>query len=119
MKKMTPCQAIAQACRECCEEYAASDNVQTPRCCPVQSCPLWPYRLGHNPARKGVGGRKRKTSLTTDQGEIAQPQGSLCVESRPGAALAALRWRGHVARTYRIKGKQMTMSQYKRLRRAE
>jgi hypothetical protein len=30
------------------------------RTCPVVSCDFHFYRLGHNPNRKGIGGRKEK-----------------------------------------------------------
>jgi hypothetical protein len=28
------------------------------RLCPSENCPLYPYRMGHNPNRKGIGGFK-------------------------------------------------------------
>ncbi|MFX0133822.1 MAG: hypothetical protein ACFFDN_09265 [Candidatus Hodarchaeota archaeon] len=47
---MTPCQAIKTFCLTKC--------VTTPtevRQCRNKKCPLYAYRLGHNPRRKGAG----------------------------------------------------------------
>lgn len=48
---MTPLRSIREKCRECC-----CGQVQEVRLCPAESCALWPYRMGHNPARAGIGG---------------------------------------------------------------
>lgn len=47
MKRMTPVKAIRAKCLDCC-----CDQVAEVRACPAGDCPLWPYRMGHNPARK-------------------------------------------------------------------
>ena len=47
---MTPLKAIRAKCLDCC--LGQANEV---RLCPVSDCSLWPYRLGHNPARKGYG----------------------------------------------------------------
>lgn len=48
---MTPLKAIRLKCMECsCGQTAEV------RYCPIKDCPLWVYRDGHNPARKGIGG---------------------------------------------------------------
>lgn len=51
MDKMTPVKAIRAYCLDCMCGNAA----EVKRCDLV--CPLWPYRMGRNPARAGIGGR--------------------------------------------------------------
>ena len=48
---MTALKAIRAKCLDCC--CGSSDEVKK---CPIPDCPLYPYRDGHNPARKGIGG---------------------------------------------------------------
>ena len=50
---MTPLKAIREKCLDCC-----ADQPGEVRACPSEKCPLWPYRMGHNPNRKGIGGFK-------------------------------------------------------------
>ena len=52
---MTPLKAIRLKCIDCCggQQYEV-------RLCPATACPLWAYRFGHNPARKGVGGKGKE-----------------------------------------------------------
>lgn len=47
----TPLKAIRAKCLDC-----MCDQPSEVRICPSEACPLWPYRMGHNPARKGLGG---------------------------------------------------------------
>lgn len=47
MKRMTPVKAIRAKCLDCCCDQSAEV-----RLCRSEDCPLWPYRMGHNPARK-------------------------------------------------------------------
>jgi hypothetical protein len=50
---LSPLKSIRQKCLECtCSQPAEV------RLCPCEDCPLYPYRMGHNPNRKGVGGFK-------------------------------------------------------------
>lgn len=49
---LSPLKAIRAKCIDCC-----CGNQQEVRLCPAEDCPVWPYRMGHNPNRKGVGGR--------------------------------------------------------------
>ncbi len=51
-KILTPIKAIRAKCLDCCANQA-----QEVRLCPCESCPLYPYRMGHNPNRKGLGGK--------------------------------------------------------------
>lgn len=48
----TPLKAIRAKCLWC-----SDDQPKEVRECPITSCPLFEYRFGRNPARKGVGGR--------------------------------------------------------------
>lgn len=41
---MTPIKAIRQHCIEC-----SGGSKQECRECTIQDCPLWPFRMGHNP----------------------------------------------------------------------
>lgn len=54
----TPLKAIRAKCLDC-----MCDQPMEVRLCPSESCPLWPYRMGHNPNRKGIGGFKDSTEV--------------------------------------------------------
>ena len=49
-KILTPLKAIRAKCLDCC-----CWQINEVRLCPVRDCPLYPYRDGHNPKRKGIG----------------------------------------------------------------
>jgi len=49
-KILTPLKAIRAKCLNCC-----CWQINEVRLCPVRDCPLYPYRDGHNPKRKGMG----------------------------------------------------------------
>ena len=49
---LSPLKAIRQKCLECCCQQSAEV-----RLCPCEDCALYPYRMGHNPNRKGIGGK--------------------------------------------------------------
>lgn len=51
-KKPTPLRAIRAKCLDCSD--GSSYEVKH---CEVYRCPLWRYRDGHNPARKGIGNK--------------------------------------------------------------
>ncbi len=57
---MTPLRAIYRKCKECC-----SNTPKLVRSCSEVDCPLFLYRLGHNPARKGIGGGLRNLCKKT------------------------------------------------------
>ena len=57
---LTPIKAIRAKCLDCC-----TDQIAEVRLCPSESCPLYPYRMGKNPNRKGIGGTKEK--IITDE----------------------------------------------------
>lgn len=51
---LSPLKSIRAKCLDC-----MCGQAQEVRLCPCESCPLWPYRTGHNPNRKGIGGFKQ------------------------------------------------------------
>ena len=53
-KILTPVAAIRARCLACAKGKAA-----VVRKCVQQDCPLFQYRFGRNPARKGIGGPRR------------------------------------------------------------
>lgn len=61
MKKktmLTPFKAIKQHCLDC-SGYSKSEVKN----CGIKYCPLYPYRLGTNPNRKGIGNKNGKSNL--------------------------------------------------------
>ena len=48
---LSPAKAMRAKCLDCCCGIA-----QEVRLCPITDCSLYPYRMGHNPNRKGKGG---------------------------------------------------------------
>ena len=68
---LTPMKAIRAKCLDC-----MCGQVNEVRLCPSTDCSLYPYRMGHNPNRKGKGGNAghfaRKSTAQpheTEQGE--------------------------------------------------
>ena len=49
---MTPLKAIRLKCLDC-----SAGSIKEVRLCPVHDCELYQYRMGHNPKRKGLGGK--------------------------------------------------------------
>ena len=52
-KYLPPVKAIKKFCYEC-----VGGNAKRRESCSETDCPLYLFRLGHNPKRKGIGGRK-------------------------------------------------------------
>ncbi len=50
MKPTTPLRAIRLKCLDCCCENSAEVKR-----CHIEDCALWPYRMGRNPHRAGMG----------------------------------------------------------------
>lgn len=48
MKALRPLKAIRQKCLQC-----SNDQPAEVRKCPITTCPLYPYRSGHKPSKKG------------------------------------------------------------------
>lgn len=53
MKNLTPIKAIRKHCLEC-----SSGSPGEVKDCIINDCPLYPFRLGKNPNRKGIGNKK-------------------------------------------------------------
>lgn len=51
MEPTTTLKAIRLKCLDCC--CGSANEVKL---CPIKDCPLYTYRLGHDPKRKGKGG---------------------------------------------------------------
>jgi hypothetical protein len=51
MKALRPLKAIRAKCLDCC-----GGSVAEVKLCETEDCPLWAFRMGHNPQRKGLGG---------------------------------------------------------------
>ena len=49
----SPLKAIRAKCLDCC-----ADQPKEVRLCPLTRCPLWPFRMGHNPNRAGKTGQR-------------------------------------------------------------
>jgi hypothetical protein len=71
MKKLTPLRAIRANCLEC-----SGDNQAEVRLCVIPTCPLFPYRMGHNPARTRLGGPGNPANLRKPQPSDGFPMGS-------------------------------------------
>jgi hypothetical protein len=52
-KTLTPVKAIKAKCLDCC-----CGNKNEVKLCVVEKCPLYLYRNGKNPSRKGIGGKR-------------------------------------------------------------
>ena len=67
--KLTPLRAIRKKCLDCMCGSAYEVKV-----CPSDDCPLFSYRFGKNPARKGLGRieniKQRKPTLSGKNKEI-------------------------------------------------
>jgi hypothetical protein len=58
-KPITPVKAIRSKCMEC-SCYQKGEVMR----CEIVDCPLFPYRLGKNPNRKGIGRKFEKVKLS-------------------------------------------------------
>ena len=61
MKKITPIRAIRLKCLDCCNGSQTEVKL-----CPITDCPLYAYRLGKDPARRGIthkGSFRKKTTV--------------------------------------------------------
>lgn len=59
MSKLTPVKSIRKYCFECKLKVIGNRKgvYKSVRLCPNIDCPLYPYRMGKNPNRRGIGGR--------------------------------------------------------------
>lgn len=73
MKELTPLRAIRMKCMEC-----AAGHPKQIRYCAITNCPLYMYRFGHNPKRKGQGPRIPPFSKKHQaHDEISKPKGKV------------------------------------------
>lgn len=61
---LTPIKAIRAKCLDCMCNQATEV-----RLCPMTDCSLYPYRMGHNPNRKGMGGNIK--ALSAEKPDLA------------------------------------------------
>lgn len=61
MEILSPLKAIRAKCLDC-----MCDAPMEVRLCPCTDCPLYPYRMGHNPNRKGIGRMKQNEQETEE-----------------------------------------------------
>ena len=52
---MTPLRAIREKCLDCCCQQPTEV-----RDCHIKTCTLWPFRMGKNPNRAGIGNSRPK-----------------------------------------------------------
>ena len=55
---ISPLKAIRKKCLDC-----SCDSVKEVRLCLIKSCALYPFRFGHNPNRKNVGGNPNLSTM--------------------------------------------------------
>jgi hypothetical protein len=69
MKSKTPLKVIRAKCLDC-----TNNQPSEIRRCIIDDCPLFNYRFGNNPSRKGIGGRVciTKAKSLVEQEEIAE-----------------------------------------------
>lgn len=60
-KIVTPLKAIRRHCLDC-----SCWNTAEVRNCTVTECDLYPFRMGHNPNRKGKGGKSSTPNSVND-----------------------------------------------------
>ena len=51
-RRRSPLRSIREKCIDCC----GGNKAEVARC-EIQSCALWPFRMGRNPNRAGMGGK--------------------------------------------------------------
>ena len=59
--QLTPLKAIRAKCLDC-----MCDQPKEVRLCPSTDCPLYPFRMGKNPNRAGIGGENSHSRAEND-----------------------------------------------------
>jgi hypothetical protein len=67
MKNLTPLKAIRAKCIDC-----SGGQLKEVRECIITDCPLYPFRMGTNPNRAGVGKRTLKRKKADSRAEFSQ-----------------------------------------------
>jgi len=62
MKPITPLKAIRAKCLDC-----SGNSKHEIKLCQIPDCPLFAYRFGKNPNRKGIGGRTGQTQAENQE----------------------------------------------------
>ena len=65
--KLSVLKAIKAKCYDC-----SDNNMAEQRRCEFIECVLWPYRLGHNPNRKGMGNKGAKVRENVNNSQKMQ-----------------------------------------------
>ena len=73
-KRISPLKAIRLKCLDCC-----CGSVHEIKLCTAEQCPLYPFRLGKNPNRAGIGGNvhpePKNPNSTNDSATNSSPEG--------------------------------------------
>jgi hypothetical protein len=77
-KMLTPLKAIRKHCIDC-----SGFSMAEVKRCELKDCPLWPYRMGHNPKRKGKGG-KRDSQLVGNSAIFKKSKAELMISVKNG-----------------------------------
>lgn len=64
---MTPLKAIRAKCIDC-----SGGSVYEPAHCTVTHCPLYPYRDGHDPDRKGKGNNDTINKINKERARLSR-----------------------------------------------
>lgn len=80
MKRPSILRAIRVKCLDC-----SVGSPKRVRDCPLTDCPLFPYRLGKNPARRGKGGRGVPFPRRGSAGNPPSERGEIAKETILGA----------------------------------
>ena len=67
MRADTPMKAIRAKCLDCVNGQIYEINK-----CHIEKCPLWKYRTGHNPNRKGKGPKRPFQTKNTENEQIIE-----------------------------------------------
>jgi hypothetical protein len=78
-KRLSPLKAIKKHCLDC--SGGSRHELQN---CVIPDCPLYPYRLGRNSARKGIGGSPKLMNPKTTTQVESFDQGTALNESPSG-----------------------------------
>lgn len=68
---LTPIQAIRQMCRQC-----TGNQLKQIRDCTITDCPLYEFRMGKNPRRKNIGGRKPVQTKNPNSSSLKSAKGA-------------------------------------------
>lgn len=67
MAAISPLRAIRAKCLDC-----SCGSANEVRLCPIMDCPLYPFRSGHNPNRKGIGNKNANMPDLVSNAELTE-----------------------------------------------